>query len=279
LAVLHAGSEEQRKELLPATAEGRLILTFAITEESGTEEAAEIAARAERSAGGYRVSGTKLFVPHAQSADRMVVVARTGGAGEDGLSLFLVDPSLPGVEIVPLESMDLTSRISELRLAEAPGELVGEENAAWPTWAWVRDRALVALALEALGGSEKVLEDAVRHAKERVQFGRPIGVHQAIKHKCADILIDVEASRSVAYYAAWSVGEESDEATLAAAMAKAYASDAYRRASAESIQIHGGVGFTWEYDCHYHFKRARAIEVTYGDPAYHRERAAQWLEL
>jgi alkylation response protein AidB-like acyl-CoA dehydrogenase len=279
LAVLRGGTETQKKELLPPIAEGRQILTFAITEEMGTENLEDLSTRAERSDGGYRVTGTKLFVPHAQNADRIIVVARTGSAGEGGMSLLLVDPRADGVQITPLESMDLTSRIAEVRFEGAAAELLGQENAGWRTWEWVRDRALVALSVEAVGGSEKVLEDSVSYAKERVQFGKPIGVHQAIKHKCADMLIEVESSKSIAYYAAWSVAEESPEAPLAAAMAKAYVSDAYRHASAENIQIHGGVGFTWEYDCHYHFKRAKAIEVTYGDPACHRERVAQLLKL
>ena len=279
LALLSAGNETQRKEILPAVAEGREILTLAITEEAGTEEAEGIATRAEKSQGRYRVTGTKLFVPHARSADRMVVVARTGAEGVSGISLLLVDPKGSGVEVTPLQSMDLTSRLAEVRLEAAPAELLGEEGSGWPTWGFVRDRALVALSLEALGGSAKVLEDSVNHAKERMQFGKPIGVNQAIKHKCADMLIESESSRSIAYYAAWCVAEENEEATLAAAMAKAYTSDAYRKTSTENIQIHGGVGFTWEYDCHYHFRRAKAIEVTYGDPAYHRERVARLLEL
>ena len=141
----------------------------------------------------------------------------------------------------------------------------------------MRDRALVALSADAVGGSEKVLEDSVAYAKERVQFGKPIGVHQAIKHKCADMLIEVESSKSITYYAAWTVGRGSRRGALAAAMAKAYTSDAYRHCSAENIQIHGGVGFTWEYDCHLYFKRAKAVEVTYGDATFHRERVAQLL--
>jgi alkylation response protein AidB-like acyl-CoA dehydrogenase len=279
LALLRAGTETQRKEWLPAVASGEKILSFAITEEAGTEEAEGIAARAERASDGYRVSGTKLFVPHAQNADRIVVAARTGAEGASGVSLLLVDPKGQGVSLTPLESMDLTSRIAEVRLDGAPGELLGDENGGWGVWEWVRDRALVALAAESVGGSEKVLEDSVAYAKERVQFGKPIGVHQAIKHKCADMLIDVESSKSITYYAAWTVADDNDEAPLAAAMAKAYTSDAYRETSAENIQIHGGVGFTWEYDCHYYFKRAKAIEVTYGDPTYHRERVARLLNL
>jgi alkylation response protein AidB-like acyl-CoA dehydrogenase len=278
LALLRAGTETQRKEILPRIAAGEEILSFAITEEAGTENPEELEARAEKSGSSYRLTGTKLFVPHAASADRLVVVARTA-PGDGPLSLLLVDPKGEGVTVTPLESMDLTSRIAEVRFDSAPAELLGEENAGGPAWEWVRDRTLVALSAEAVGGSEKVLEDSVQHAKDRIQFGKPIGVHQAIKHKCADMLIEVESSKSITYYAAWCIAQETDDAPLAAAMAKAYTSDAYRHTSAENIQIHGGVGFTWEYDCHYFFKRAKAVEVTYGDPTYHRERVAQLLRL
>ena len=143
----------------------------------------------------------------------------------------------------------------------------------------MRDAALVALSADAIGGSEKVLEDSVKYAKERIQFGKPIGVHQAIKHKCADMLIEVESSKSITYYAAWALSEGVDETALAAAMAKAYTSDAYRHTSPENIQTHGGVGFTWAYDCHLYLKRAKAGEVTYGNPSAHRERVAQLMNL
>ena len=279
LAVLRSANETQRKELLPAVAGGECILSFAITEVAGTEEARHVETRAERDAAGYRLIGTKLFVPDGQNADRIVVAARSGGAGEGGISLLLVDPKAGGVEIEPLESMDRTRRLAEVRFDGARGELLGPENGGWSTWEWLRDRTLVALSAEAVGGAEKVLEDSVAYAKERVQFGKPIGVHQAIKHKCADMLMQVESAKSITYYAAWAIDQETEDATLAAAMAKAYTSDAYRHCSAENIQIHGGVGFTWEYDCHLYFKRAKAIEVTYGDPTYHRERVATLLDL
>jgi alkylation response protein AidB-like acyl-CoA dehydrogenase len=279
LAVLRAGTEVQKKELLPRVAAGDLVLSFAITEEAGTEEPNDIATRAAKSGGGWRLTGTKLFVPDGQNAQRIVVVARSGGAGAAGLSLFLVDRGAAGVSVTPLASMDQTRRLAEVRFENAPAELLGSENGGFPVWEWVRDRALVALSSEAVGGSEKVLEDSVKYAKERIQFGKPIGVHQAIKHKCADMLIQVESGKSITYYAAWAVAEDLDEAPLAAAMAKAYTSDAYRHCSSENIQIHGGVGFTWEYDCHLYFKRAKAIEVTFGDPTYHRERVAQLLPL
>lgn len=279
LAVLRAGSDTQKKELLPAVAAGDRILSFAITEEAGTEDPADLQLRAEPTGSGYSLNGTKLFVPDAQSADVLVVAARTGGAGEAGLSLVLVDRDAPGLEITPLESMDQTRRIAEVGFSDTPAQLLGAADSGWQTWEWVRDRALVALSADAVGGCEKVLEDSVSYAKERIQFGKPIGVNQAIKHKCADMLIQVESSKSISRYAAWAVAEELSEAPLAAAMAKAYTSEAYRHCTAENIQIHGGVGFTWEYDCHLYFKRAKAVEVTYGDPSFQRERVAQLLEL
>jgi alkylation response protein AidB-like acyl-CoA dehydrogenase len=279
LAVLHGGTEQQKKEILPAVAAGRKVLSFAITEEAGNEDPDGLATRAVRDGSAWKLSGTKLFVPDAQNADAIVVAARSGGAGEAGISLFVVERGAPGLSITPLKSMDQTRRIAEVRFDGTPAQLLGRENGGWDTWRKVRTHALVYLSAEALGGAQKVLDDSVKYAKERVQFGKPIGVNQAIKHKCADMLIEVESSKSITYYAAWAVSENTDEAELAASMAKAYTSDAYRHASAENIQIHGGVGFTWEYDCHLYFKRAKAIEVTYGDPTEHRERVAQLLNL
>jgi len=279
LAVLRAANDPQRKELLPAAASGERILTFAITEESGGERADEIEATAVRDGEGYKLSGTKLFVPDGQNADTLVVACRTGGAGEAGISLVLVDRAASGVEVVPLQSMDQTRRIAEVRFDGAPAQRLGAENGGWDTWEWVRDRALVALSADAVGGAESVLEASVDYAKERVQFGKPIGVNQAIKHKCADMLFEVESSKSLTYYAAWAAREDNDEAQLMAAMAKAYVSDAYRHAAAENIQIHGGIGFTWEHDAHLYFKRAKSSEILFGDATYHRELLAQRIGI
>ena len=168
LALLRAGNDTQRKELLSGAASGELILSLAVTEESGTEESGDIHATAVRDGAGYRLSGTKLFVPDGQNADRLVVLARTGGAGEAGLSFVIVDREGDGVEVEPLESMDQTRRIAEVRFDGARAELLGAENRGFDTWEWIRDRALVALAADAVGGSEKVLEDSVSYAKERI---------------------------------------------------------------------------------------------------------------
>ncbi len=279
LAVLDAGNEPTKKELLTEVAAGQRILSFAITEAAGTEQAIDIATRAEAAGDGYRLFGTKLFVPDAQNVDTLVVAARSGAKGEAGISLLLVDRGASGMAITPLKSMDMTRRIAEVSFDGTPAKLLGTLDRGWSTWESVRACALVALSAEAVGGAQKVLDDSVAYAKERIQFGKPIGVNQAVKHKCADMLIEVESSKSITYYAAWAIAEGIDEAPLAASMAKAYTSDAYRHCSAENIQIHGGVGFTWEYDCHLYFKRAKAIEVTFGDPTQHRERVAQLLNI
>jgi alkylation response protein AidB-like acyl-CoA dehydrogenase len=279
LTVLRGGSEAQREQILPAVVDGERILSLAVGEQRGREAPAELTSRAARDGSVYRLTGSKRFVPDAQNADTLVVAARTDGDAAGAASLLLVERAAPGVEVTALESIDATRRIADVRFDGAPAELLGETGRAQEVWSWVHDRILIAIAADALGGCEKTLEDAVSYAKEREQFGRPIGVHQAVKHRCADMLIDVEACRSLTYDAAWAAAEELEETTLAAAMAKAYTGDAYRRCSAENIQIHGGVGFTWEYDCHLYFRRAKALEVTYGDPVLQRERVASLLDL
>jgi alkylation response protein AidB-like acyl-CoA dehydrogenase len=233
-----------------------------------------------RTGSGWELRGRKLFVPDADIADLLVVVARIGEG--PGFGLFCVPRSAQGVAISALRSMDALRQLHrvELESVKLPeGALLGADPDVWPKLARVLDRGRVMICAEMVGGAEKCLEDSVRYAKERVQFGKPIGVNQAIKHKCADMLFEVESAKSITYYAAWAAREDNEEAPLAAAMAKAYVSDAYRHASAENIQIHGGVGFTWEYDCHLYFKRAKSDEAWLGDGSYHRERVAQMLHL
>jgi alkylation response protein AidB-like acyl-CoA dehydrogenase len=224
--------------------------------------------------------GRKLFVPDADVADWLVVVARIGAG--PGLGLFCVPRTAAGVSIGALRSMDALRQLQRVEFEGTPlpeSALLGANTDAWPKLERVLDRGRVMICSEMLGGAEKCLEDSVQYAKERVQFGKPIGVNQAIKHKCADMLFEVESAKSITYYAAWAAREDNAEAPLAAAMAKAYVSDAYRHASAENIQIHGGVGFTWEYDCHLYFKRAKSDEAWLGDGSHHRERVAQMLKL
>ena len=281
-AILALGSEEQRRARLPDIAAGRVRATLAVTEERGSDEPGDISLAASREADGWRLEGSKLFVPDAQAADLLLVLARTGGEGESGIAAFLVPTGSGGLSVSPMRSMDLLRPLSRVDFAGvrvSEQELLGGATDTWPAIARVLDGARVMICAEMVGGAEKCLEDSVRYAKERVQFGKPIGVNQAIKHKCADMLFQVESARSITYYAAWAAGADEQEAPLAAAMAKAYTSDAYRHVSAENIQIHGGVGFTWEYDCHLYFKRAKSDEVWLGDGTRQRERVASLLQV
>jgi len=281
-AILEIGDAPQKQRWLPRIGGGHTIATLAITEAAGTENPADLNLPATADADGWILNGEKMFVPDAASADLLLVAARLEGQGEQGLGLFLVPRETAGVTTSSLESMDLLRPLYEVSFRDArlPAHaLLGGDRDVWPRLSRVLDRARVMIAAEMVGGAERCLESSVAYAKERVQFGKPIGVNQAIKHKCADMLFEVESARSITYYAAWAAREDNDEAPLTAAMAKAYVSDAYRHTAAENIQIHGGVGFTWEYDCHLHFRRAKSDEVWLGDGRFHRERVAQMLAL
>ena len=280
--ILEAGGEAQKQAWLRRIGAGEAVATLAITEERGTENPGDLAARATSEGDDWVLDGRKLFVPDAGSAEVLVVVARTGGEGQSGLGLFVVPRETAGVEVAAMSSMDLLRPLYEVsfRGVKLPADaLLGGDRDAWPRLARVLDRGRVMIAAEMVGGAEKCLENSVAYAKERVQFGKPIGVNQAIKHKCADMLFEVESAKSITYYAAWAARENNDEAPITAAMAKAYVSDAYRHTSAENIQIHAGVGFTWEYDCHLYLKRAKSDEAWLGDATFHRERVAQMLAL
>jgi alkylation response protein AidB-like acyl-CoA dehydrogenase len=274
-AIENAANEEQKKELLPALASGETIGALALCEPAGRWDAAGISLTATPVDGGFRLDGVKTHVLDGHLADLVVVVARRPGtSGEDGLSFFRVPGDAAGLERRPLQTLDPTRKQAQLRFSGVRAELLGEPGAGAPPLRRTLDLGSVALAGEMVGGAEKVLETTVAYAKTRVQFGRPIGSFQAIKHKCADMLLEVELAKSAAMYAAAAAAEDSDELSEVASLAKALVSDAYRQAATESIQIHGGIGFTWEHDCHLYFKRARSSELLLGDPTHHRERMA-----
>ena len=277
--VEEAGSEGQKRRILPAIAEGELIAAVAFTEPNGRWDAEGIAAQAEpRDGGGWTLGGTKSFVLDGHVADLLVVAARTAR----GVSLFLVPGEAEGVYRRRLQTMDQTRQQAEIDLVDVKLEadaLVGPDGGGWPVLERVMERAAVALAAEQVGGAQACLEMAVSYAKVRKQFGRPIGSFQAIKHKCADMLAQVESARSAAYYAGWAVSEDNEERPLMASLAKSYCSEAYFASAAENIQIHGGIGFTWEHDAHLYFKRAKSSELLFGDPSFHRERVADLLGL
>jgi len=275
LAIDLGASAAQKKKYLPDIASGKLKATLAQVEESGRWDAEGIQLAAKKDGAGYVLSGTKLFVHDAHNADLLIVPARTGGKG---ITLFLVDAKQQGVKTTLLKTMDQTRKLCEVNFSNvkvAADAVLGAVDAGWALLDRLVDRAKVAMCGEMCGGAQKVLEMSVDYAKVREQFGKPIGSFQAIQHKCANMMVQTESAKSATYYAAWAVANNVPEAHLAACMAKAYCSDAYRFVSAEGIQIHGGIGFTWEHDMHIYFKRAKGSEVTFGDATWNRELVAQ----
>ncbi len=267
--LLHSDDEAAKKELLSEIASGASIATVAFTESNGRWDSEGIAMEAVESDGSWHVSGTKMFVLDGHVADIVIVAANT----PQGVSLFWCRGD--GVSRSVLSTMDQTRKQARLEFDNTPVQLLGEIGSGWKTLERVLDLAAVALAAEQVGGAQMCLEASVDYAKTRMQFGRPIGSFQAIKHKCADMLLEVESAKSAAYYAGWCASELNDELPSTACLAKAYCSEAYFNAASENIQIHGGIGFTWEHPAHLYFKRAKSSELLFGDPAYHRELLAQ----
>jgi alkylation response protein AidB-like acyl-CoA dehydrogenase len=279
-AILNAGTDAQRQALLPAIASGDSIATLAFTEPSGKWDAAGVTMEATEAGGAWRLSGEKMFVLDGHVADTIVVVARTAGStGTDGISFFTVRGDADGLTRTPLSTMDMTRKQARVEFSNVAAEPLGTPGSGWPAFSKTLDQAAVALANEMMGGAQFVLEMSVQYAKDRVQFGRPIGSFQAIKHKCADMLLEVESGKSAAYYASWAAAEDNDELPVVAALSKAYCSEAYFHAAAENIQIHGGIGFTWEHPAHLYFKRAKSSEIFLGDATYHRELLAQRIGI
>ncbi len=280
-AIKRGGTEEQKATFLPRIVAGELIATAAILESSGAWGEGGIAMPARRAGNSFILEGAKMLVNDAHVADRMLVAARTGGR-RGAITLFAVDARRPEIAVSALATMDRTRKLSEVRfdnLKVAKTEIVGEAGGGWPLLSAVLDRARVTLAAEMIGGAQRVLEMSVEYSRMRQQFGRPIGSFQAVQHKCANMMVDIESARSAIYYAAWAVSNETADAPLAAALAKAAASDAYRRVAADGIQVHGGIGFTWEHDAHLYFKRAKSSEFTFGDGNFNREIVADLIGL
>jgi alkylation response protein AidB-like acyl-CoA dehydrogenase len=278
-ALLAAGSAAQRAAWLPRFLAADAFGTVACVEGDGPLDPAGIRTTAKRTKDGWSLTGTKLFVQDAPGADVLLVAARTKpGASERGISLFLVERGAKGLRTKPQHGFDLSRRTGEVQLKNTPvpkSALVGREGDGWRVLARLFDLACVAIAADSLGGAWKAIELAVEYAKMREQFGRKIGSFQAVKHMAAEMVADVEPSRSLVWYAAYAYDERPPaEASRAAAMAKAALGDVYSRTVRRAVEVHGGIGFTWEYDLHLWFKRAHVNEVTYGDPVFHRERVA-----
>ena len=275
LVILEAGNDAQKQKYLPDIAAGKTKATLAFLEENARWDEKGINIKARKGKKNYSLSGVTLFVPDAHTADVIVCAVRTA----DGLSLFVVDRQQAGVNTRLLKTMDQTRKLCEVtfdKVQVTPDAVLGAAGQASEPLRRIIDRSKVALCAEMCGGAQKVLDMTVEYAKIREQFGRPIGSFQAIQHKCANMLVQVESAKSATYYAAWAVSNNIPEAPLAAAMAKAYCSDAFRQVTAEGIQVHGGIGFTWEHDMHIYFKRAKGSEVTFGDATWNRELVAQY---
>jgi alkylation response protein AidB-like acyl-CoA dehydrogenase len=277
--LLRAGTAAQRAAWLPALLAGEAFATLAHVEESDQQEPAGVQARAVETPDGWMLSGTKLFVPEAPSATVFLVAARTtGGAGPDGVSLFLVERDARGVRVKPHRHVDLTRRFGELVLKDvgvSKTALVGDEGRGWPVLARLLDLAAAGIAADSLGGAQHAFEMALEYSRVREQFGRKIGSFQALKHIAAEMLADIEPARSLVWYAAYAWDRRPREAARAAAMAKASLGDVYSRTVRRSVEMHGGIGFTWEFDLQLWFKRAHTNEALFGDPSFHRERIAR----
>jgi alkylation response protein AidB-like acyl-CoA dehydrogenase len=278
LALMQGGTTVQKKAWLPKLAAGEAVGTFAFLETEDRIDAGGVALKAKKSREGYTLSGTKMFVPFATVADVLLVATRTGGRNEEGITLLLVERETPGLTIKPLEIFDRTRRVYEVELKNTSvptTAVVGGEGHGWKILSRLIDAACVALAADSLGGAQKALEMAVEYTKVRTQFNRPIASFQALKHMAAEMVSEIEPARSLVWYAAHTFDTQPHEASRAASMAKARLSEVYSRATNRAVQMHGGIGFTWEHDMHFWFKRAKWNEFAFGDATYHRERLAQ----
>lgn len=281
--ILAAGTEEQKQSILPKMINGQLILTLAFMEENGSLEASGMTVKAVRSGDNYLINGTKVFVPDARVADYLVCVARTadGAKKEDGITLFLVDAKSKGIQAEVLKTMT-GEKLCEVvfnNVSVPAKNIVGEPGKGWPLVEKIKCEAAVAEAAWMTGGARWVLDTSIDYAKERIAFGRPIGSFQAIQHKLSNMALEVEGATAIMYYAAWAISENAPDINMAASMAKAWCGDAYRNASFDGVQIHGGIGFTWDHDMHLYFKRAKSSEVSFGDGDYHRGIVANLLEM
>lgn len=272
------GTEEQKRKYLPEIAQGKRIFSLALLEENALLEPQAIQLQAEQVQQDYIMSGRKCLVPHANVAHTLIVVARTGGSNSEyGLSLFLIDRDQIEFDIEPLQSMDETRKVANVTFNEVRigrEQLLGSENVGWGMLQEGFVHLNAALCSTMVGGIEKTVEMATEYGKVRTQFGQPIGRFQAVKHRIVDMKLILESSRSLSYYAAWAVENKADEMLEAVALAKSFIPEGYIKTASDNIQVHGGMGFTWEFDCHIFLKRARALENYLGSPELYRETVA-----
>jgi alkylation response protein AidB-like acyl-CoA dehydrogenase len=275
-AIREAGTVDQQKRWLPSLADGSSIGTLAIQEETDSLAPDAFRLRGKPEKDGFVLSGDKLFVPDLGAAERIIVLFRTG-SGPEELSLAMLDRSARGVKISDLPCMDQTKRLGRLTLEGVrvdAATLLGVPGAAWPTVTRLLDLGACAVAAETIGAAEASLELTVQYAKERIQFDTLIGRFQGVKHPLAEMYTDVESFKSLVYYAAWALDEGLPEASLAVSRAKAYATEAFARIGIDSVQLHGAVGYTWEYDVQLYLKRSKWARPMFGDAEHHYDRVA-----
>jgi alkylation response protein AidB-like acyl-CoA dehydrogenase len=271
-AILNAGTEAQKRALLPDIAGGEVIATLAFTEPNGRWDTTGVETTATPSGGKFRLAGVKSFVLDGHTADTIVVLARRPGTtGDSSLSFFTVPGNAAGLTRRALKVVDPTRKLARLEFSDVEADLLGEEGAGAAPFARTMTQAAVCLANEMVGGADRLRQSALDYANLRVQFGRTIASFQSMKHKQADMLIEVELAKSAAYHAASAAADDDADLPALASLAKAAAADAYMQTAVHTIQIHGGIGFTWDNDTHLWFKRAKSSEVFLGDPAWHRE--------
>ncbi len=279
--VLDAGTDLQKQHILPGICSGQTLMTLALTEASATYEPWGIETTATREGDGFRIDGQKLFVPDAHVATVMLVAARTSQSGNatQGITLFLVSADTPGLTVNQLSTIS-SDRQCEVVLdgVTVPAQAVlGEVDGGWPIIQRVLQRAVAGKCVEMMGGADAVVDMTVEYAKQRTQFGRPVGTFQAVQHHCANMATDVEGCRQIAYQAAWKISE-GEPAEREVAMAKAWVSAAYQRVCNLAHQCHGAIGFTKEHDLQLYTRRAKVQELTYGDVNFHKEIAMRQIE-
>lgn len=275
--LLEAGSTAAQKAILPAIASGEAVATLALVDSGCGWSADDVETRAEEDGGAWRLTGTKVHVLDGHVADVILVAALAG----DEVGVFRVEPGADGIDRSLTPTLDLTRKLARIGFDRTPTTRIDGGGDQTSSLRRALARTTIALSAEQVGGAQMCLEMSTEYAKTRMQFGRPIGSFQAIKHRCADMLVEVEFARSAAYHAAFraAAGADEEEWMTAASIAKSYCSDAYFDVAAETIQVHGGMGFTWEHPAHLYFKRAKSSAVLFGGPTEHREKVADHLGL
>ncbi len=283
IALLEGASDEQKQQYLPKIASGEQIWTLAFTEPTARFDAEGVELQAKAEGDSFVLNGTKLFIHDAHVSDYMTVVARTkkGKNSEDGVTLFIVDSKSAGISVTQLQTIaaDKQCEVKFENVKVPAANVLGAVDKGWPVLHRIARKATVIECAYLVGLAQKDFEISVQYAKDRIQFGRPIGSFQAIQHKAADMVTDVDGARFIMYKAAWSVAEDTPEADMDVHMAKAWCSEAARRVVAHGQQIHGGIGFTKEYIIQLYFRRQKAAELAWGDADYHRELVAEGLKV